>query len=191
MARMNIDPDPTVAFTELSLERMKVASQGRIGSGVLASARVESVYEHVIDQMAYRLQAEVLAERVLDTDAAVAFSGERRVATKVRVRGIALPFAVAAALCVAGIIVTSLPLVLGSMAVALLAVAMLYLNPGETVDITVPVDGTVTVPATYWRKFPESNLVYPRDLGGPVRFAVMHEPSYRAFEDDAPPEATS
>lgn len=181
---MQLPDKPTieVALKELSLERMKVGSQGRIGAGVLDSVRLDSVYEDVIDQMAYRLQAEVLAERVLDTDASVAFSGKRRVVTDVRVRGMALPFALAALLCGAGLIVSSVALIAGSMVVALLAALLLYLNPAETIDVTVPVDGTVTVPATYWRKFPQATITYPRDLRGPVRFAVMDEPSYRAFD---------
>ena len=39
------------------------------------------------------------------------------------------------------------------------------------------VDGTVTVPATYWRKFPAAN-VHVDALGAPVRWAQLHTPRW-------------
>lgn len=183
MSRFDVGPESEVQFTTFAVERMKVAAEGRIGSSVLGSVQLQQFMVEYLDQMAFRLKAEVLAERVLDTDTDVAFSGTRNVDSRVRVRGIWLPFGVAATLCLVALFVGSLALVLGSMAVALLGGVLLYLNPAETVTLKVPVDGTVTVPATYWRKFPEANVALPPSLGAPIRFATLSEPSYRAYEE--------
>jgi hypothetical protein len=173
----------SMEFQTLTLDRMKIRAAAMLSPSVLASLEMRHVFEDMTDRMIYSLQAEVLAERVLDTDASVEFTGSRRVVTDVRVRGLLLPFAVAGVLCCVGLIVSSVPLVVGSMMVALLAVLLLSLNPGATVDVTVPVDGTVTVPATYWRRFPEATVAYPPELRGPVRFAIMNPPTYTAYAE--------
>jgi hypothetical protein len=56
-----LDPRAEVAFRELVLERLKVASVGRISRQLLVEAEIRTVMEMMADQLAVELSAHVLA----------------------------------------------------------------------------------------------------------------------------------
>lgn len=174
-------PDaPELSMSTFTLERLKVAAAGRIGAHVLASAElheISQVQAHLFDGMCYRLTSEILAERTLDTEAKVVWSGSADVeipAARVRWLCLLLPLAAALGLLTPLLGIGSF---VAAVLVAIVGVALVAANPPrESRIVQHPISGTVTVPATYWRKFPEIDHVYPKDFGTPIRYSVLGTP---------------
>jgi hypothetical protein len=125
--------------TEFLLERMKLGMTRRIGAFARESMKLARDHDPITDEFAYRFSAQVLAERVLETDTNVYFSGP---------------------------VTVRLPRLKGAW----------RLLRGKPVEATV--HGTVTVPATYWRRFPEAEIQYPESLGTPLRFVALGTPAW-------------
>lgn len=164
---------------ELTLERLKVAAQERIGAHVLASVQLETWRDPFLDGLAAKLATEVLSERVLDSEVTLGWSGDAlvdvpRFEAKCQWASLALAALLACLTPLMGV-----GALIAAFMLALLGVLLLALNPavGGTTE-KVRVQGDVTVPATYWRKFPEVDTVYPKAFGAPIRYVQLGTPSW-------------
>lgn len=172
-----LPPAEDLAFSTYALERLKVTAQGRVGAHVIAQTEMETWMSHMTDHLCVRLVSEVLAERVLDTDVSVDWRGDVDLPVDgYQPRGQGWPLLAGALLALLTPLV-GLSALIGAMVLAVIGVALLALNPPRA-DRTdkVAVSGTVTVPATYWRKFPEIDHVYPKSFGAPIQYSVLGTP---------------
>lgn len=125
----------------------------------------------IADHVALRLSTEVLAERVLDTDTEVECTGRAEVRiSQPWVAGLTIAFAYALAISSGLLGYAVLP---GMFALMIVYVALVVVE-NKTHDVRVK--GTATVPATYWRKFPEANVRLPDSLGHAVVFQALDIP---------------
>lgn len=138
-----MNPELEAEVTELVLERLTMAGQVTMPARLIEQAKVR-VFPILADELVAQLYTYVHAERVLDDDATVYFSGEAwaDVPRNWLMRKLRRP-------------------------------------PHR---VRVDVSGDVTVPATYWRVFPDSTIAWPDSLGAPVRQVQLGTPTFEADE---------
>jgi hypothetical protein len=70
-------------------------------------------------------------------------------------------------------------LFIGAAASATLGLLFELLNPPQPATThETTVHGEVTVPASYWLKFPHNNTAYPKDLGRAIPYIRLETPSF-------------
>lgn len=176
------DIPPVVEMDRLILEKIKVASQGRIGPQMLHDMRMESWLEPMTDQMVLRLQSHVYAHKVDTQDVTVPFSktenytipAPRRmlwVYGLVVLLGVVLTFAA-----------ESWPAFVVTAASALAWVVVYASNPPQHRSVTAK--GEAVVRREQFNAFPDNGMVYPSSLGGPVQIAMVKDQYPRYVDDD-------
>lgn len=174
-----MNPEATVDFREIVLHKLKAASRAHLSAALDHDSRADVYVDQMTQRVAMNLSAYVLSDRLLKDDQSASFSKEV-VIEQDAPRGLVLPpAALVLGLTALGLAMGSLAVLLAAMVAALMAVALFAVNPPQTHRRTV--SGTVTIPVTSYATFPETTIVYPRDLGRIVKFMEPGPPSWETY----------
>jgi hypothetical protein len=184
MSRFDLPPDDgTMQFREHVLERMRVASRGRVGAQVLADTNVNMHMEQMADSLAIGLVTQVFADKLMTEDVLLPFSETVTVDVQHDGQSFVPLFALAALFAVACPVAAPFSL---TVAWTLLATLLLLTLVGLWLGVKRPpfiehrdvrVSGTVTARMEHFATFPENNIIMPDGIGNHVRMQrISHVP---------------
>jgi hypothetical protein len=180
---MSFNIPPVVEMDRLVLEKIKVASQGRIGPQMLHDMRMETWVEPMTDQMVLSLQSYVYAHKVDAQDVTVPFSKTENY-TIPAPRRMLWTYGIVVAL---GVVLTlaagSWPAFAVTAASALAWVVVYAANPPQRRSVTAK--GEAVVHREQFNAFPDNGTVYPPSLGRSVQMAMVKNQYPRYVDDES------